>query len=142
MLKSFFRACLIALLGTPALASGAGNSNVGTAPNAVTYARIHSAASTNATSVQASSTGFVGCFITNSSSATEFFKVYNKASAPTVGTDTPAFTIPVPKNSPLPVPPLPVTLSTGFAYAITANEADSDATAVGAGDVDGYCLYR
>jgi hypothetical protein len=145
-MRSFFRVCTTAIVLSvatrAALASGVGDSNVATTPNAALATRIHSGATTNATSVQPSLTSFFGCIVVNGASSTEYLKVYNKASAPVVGTDTPAFTLPLPPSKPIAALAIPITLSTGFAYAITANEADSDTTAVGAGDVDGFCGYE
>jgi lysophospholipase L1-like esterase len=57
-----------------------------------------SANSTNATSVKASA-GSVGLIVvSNINAAVRYLKMYNKASAPTVGTDTPVMTIAVPPN--------------------------------------------
>jgi hypothetical protein len=112
---------------------------------ASTTHKLISAATTNATSVKASQGVISGGSLTNTNAATRYFKLYNKASAPTVGTDTPTFTITL-------IPNVPVNLgdfvgacgyrmSTGVAYAITGGQADNDATAIGAGDVVVNLLY-
>jgi hypothetical protein len=107
-------------------------------PTPYTPGKLISAASTNATSVTAVATllGFLS--MANLGSAPAYVKVYNKAGAPTVGTDTPVHTFMLPGNlngagSNLTVNGLK--LSTGFAFAITGGMADSDATAVAANQV-------
>ena len=101
--------------------------------------RLISAASTNATSVKASagSVGFIHA--TNLNAAARFLKLYNKASAPTVGTDTPIATLVIPGNTAGAGFVLPITggvfFSTGIAYAVTGAYADADTTAVAAGEV-------
>ena len=72
-----------------------------------------------------------------------YVKLYNKASAPTVGTDVPVLTIPVPAGGPvnLPFGATGHRFATGIALAITANAADSDTTAVGASEVKVATAY-
>ena len=64
-----------------------------------------------------------------------FLKFYNKASAPTVGTDTPTLVVSVPANG-VPVEidwgALGNRFSTGIALATTNLIADADATAIAA----------
>jgi hypothetical protein len=101
---------------------------------------VSAAATTNATSVKASSGKIHSITAQNVTAAAKFLKVYNKASAPTVGTDTPIFT--------LAIPPSPGTLTvsfpngghyfaTGIAFALTGLAAVADTTALAAGDVVG-----
>jgi hypothetical protein len=67
-----------------------------------------------------------------------FLKLYNKASAPTVGTDTPVFTIPLKAGTGYSKSFLyGRNFATGIAYGITKLQADSDTTALAAGDVTG-----
>lgn len=111
---------------------------------ATTTARLpSSAASTNATSVKASAATLHNiCGATNTSGATVYVKIYNKASAPTVGTDTPVLTIPIAAGATMaPINwPRGLYLSAGLAYAITTGAADADAGAVTAGAVVGLNL--
>jgi hypothetical protein len=97
---------------------------------------LSSAATTNATSVKASA-GTVRKIICNNTVASDrFLKFYNKASAPTVGTDTPILTLTLPastKNIQLPLDDH--YFSTGIAFAITGAAADADTTAIAAGDI-------
>jgi hypothetical protein len=60
-----------------------------------TVSVVTTTASTNATSIKTTA-GTLYCLnVTNKTAATIYVKLYNKASAPTVGTDVPVMTIPV-----------------------------------------------
>lgn len=91
---------------------------------------------TNGTSVKASA-GTIGTVVlSNTTGTAAYFKLYNKASAPTVGTDTPVATYMVPANQTVVIAPgMGHRLSTGIAFAITANAAVADTTAVAAGSI-------
>ena len=109
----------------------------GVANDGYTPYKLLSAATTNATSVKASA-GEVGMIVAfNTSAAAKFLKFYNKASAPTVGTDTPVLVLPIPAsaNGFVITPSEGIAFSTGIAFAITGAVADSDTTAVAANDV-------
>lgn len=94
------------------------------------------AASTNATSVKASAGRVHSFTVHNSAAAAKFLKFYNKASAPTVGTDTPVLVYPVAAGQSLNVaPPGGISFDTGIAYAMTGAVADSDTTALTANDL-------
>lgn len=118
------------------LSQGATNSGAGTFHNAI------SAASTNATSVKNGTAALGGGHLTNNTAAWKYFKLYNKSSAPTVGTDTPVATIGIPPNSSIAIG-LPMAVGTkfssGIAYAITGAIANADTTAIGANEV-AVCL--
>lgn len=102
----------------------------------ITFHHLISAATTNATSVKASAGTIANIELTNTSASMKFFKLYNKASAPTVGTDTPILTLGIPANGARSfVPPVEWRLATGIAYAITGAVAVADTTAVAANDV-------
>jgi hypothetical protein len=105
-----------------------------------TPGRLISAASTNATSIKASAGTLYSLSITNVNAAICYVKLYNKASAPTVGTDTPVLVYGVPGNAAgaghaVPVPTCGIAFSTGIALAITTGAADSDTGAVAANEV-------
>lgn len=110
-----------------------------------TGARVVSASSTNATSVKASA-GAVGSIIAfNLNAAVRFLKLYNKASAPTVGVDVPVATLPIPGNTAgagfsLSIPQ-GVAFTTGIALALTTGYADGDTGAVAAGDLFLWLAY-
>jgi hypothetical protein len=95
-----------------------------------------SAASTNATSLKASAGLLYGFCISNANAAARYFKLYNKASAPTVGTDTPVTTIQVPANGTvIRAYPVGMTFSTGIAWAATGLITNADTTAIAANDL-------
>lgn len=100
---------------------------------------VSAAASTNATSAKASAGDVISITATNTTASLKYLKIYNKASAPTVGTDTPVLTIPLqPSNVPTMINiPGGLYCSTGIAYALTGAAADADTTALTAGDVVG-----
>jgi len=104
--------------------------------------RVLAAASTNPTSVKASAGTVEEIVLFNTTAAALYVKFYDKASAPTVGTDTPAFTLQVPANGSVIVPAaIAKPFLNGVAYAITGAVADSDTTAVTAGSITGYLLW-
>ncbi len=108
-----------------------------------TVARIKLAASTNATSVKASAGQVYGWYLYNNTASAKFLKFYNKASSPTVGTDTPLFTVPLPANGGSNVEySMGIPFGTGIAYAITGAITDSDTTSTAADDVHGVVLYK
>ena len=79
----------------------------------------------------------------NTSASIVYIKLYNKASAPVVGTDVPIWTIPVPASGGFEDHfNIPFGFSTGIAYAITTGVADSDATAVTLNALVGIMLYN
>jgi hypothetical protein len=106
--------------------------------NGMTSSRVNAAASTNATSLKASAGAAVDIDVFNVAAYSVFLKFYNKASAPTVGTDTPVWTIPIPAATGFArTLPFGKWFTTGIAYAITKLQPDSDATVVAAGDLTG-----
>lgn len=111
----------------------------GFAQDSWTGTRLVSAATTNATSVKASA-GIVGfIYAVNLNAAVRYLKLYNKASAPTVGTDTPVATLPIPASTTgagfFITIPVGVNFSTGIAFALTTGVADSDTAAVAANEI-------
>lgn len=106
------------------------------------YSRVVAAASTNATSVKASAGNITNVDLFNVAAYDVFVKFYNKASAPTVGTDTPVWTVPIKAGTGFSKQfPNGRWFSTGVAFAITKLQADSDTTVVAAGDVTGQVEY-
>jgi len=98
---------------------------------------VVSTASTNATNIKAVQTQVFTLVASNTSAAFKFLKIFNKASAPTLGTDTPVLNIAIPPNSSVDVGTntFALRLTLGLSYAITGGSALLDNTAVGAGDV-------
>lgn len=106
-----------------------------------THSRV-SAATTNATSVKASSGTIGGIVLTNTSAAMKFFKLYNKASAPTVGTDTPVAIVGIPPTNTITWNcEQGLRLTTGIAYALTGLMPVADTTAVALNDVAVHINY-
>lgn len=99
---------------------------------------LSSAATTNATSVRAASTDLLRVAGYSARASACFLKIYDKASAPTVGTDTPVLTLYIPPTAAFSFALDEFYLANGLAYAITGAAADNDTTAVAAGDV--LCL--
>jgi hypothetical protein len=109
-------------------------------PKANSTARITSCgATTNATLVKAGPGDIHTVVATNTTATVKYLKIYNKASAPTVGTDVPVLTVALAPNNALTFFDLPQGLycNLGIAFAITGANGDSDTTALTAGDVVG-----
>lgn len=107
-----------------------------------TYHHAVSAASTNATSVKSSKGQIAYICASNINAAIRYLKLYNKASAPTVGSDTPIMTIALPPSQTVSIPMNgTVNFSTGIAYALTTGMADSDTGAVAASEITVNMVY-
>ena len=106
-------------------------------PASPTTFTLNSAATTNATAVKTSAGVVYSMMLSNSGAAVAFVKLYNKASAPTVGTDIPVMTVAVPATGSYSpdFSAVGYTFTTGIALAITNLSTDADATAVTAGQV-------
>jgi hypothetical protein len=118
-----------------ALAGQVSNGAVTTAPG-TTQTTVNSAASTNAANVKATAGNVYTIFANNASAAAKYVRLYNKATAPTVGTDVPVRVITIPASSSKEIAlTVPLRFATGIGYAITGGAATLDATAVAAGDV-------
>jgi hypothetical protein len=103
--------------------------------SAGTYHKI-AAGSTNADTVKASAGLVTGYYFVNIALAFRYVKLYNKASNPTVGTDTPRCVYGIPPESAanMNLDP-PISFPTGIAIAIVTGIADANAGAVTADDV-------
>ena len=100
---------------------------------------VQSLASTNALLVKAGATRVARVVGYNAKATVVFLKLYNKASAPTVGTDVPVLTFALKpqQNFDISAETLGFNFATGCSYCITAGAADTDTTAIAAGDVLG-----
>jgi hypothetical protein len=104
---------------------------------------VNSAATTNGALILTGTSGLQGFWATNFGATPAFVKLYNKATAPTVGTDVPEMTIPIPASAggiPGIAPPIPLghnglRFPLGLGIAITGAAAANDTTAVAAGQV-------
>ena len=110
-----------------------------TGTNGTTPYKLTSLASTNANNIKNSGGNLYSIIAIGLTSTVRYLKLYNKATAPTVGTDTPVMTIPIPANTQgagIAIPfSMGVNFSAGIGIAITSGSADNDTGAVGAGDV-------
>lgn len=104
---------------------------------------LASAATTNATSVKATAGTLYAVVATNQNAASRCLKLYDKATAPTVGTDVPKMTIQVPANSAvsLNLGPVGVRFAIGIALAMTALGTIADTTAVAVNDLESCLSY-
>lgn len=103
-------------------------------PNAtlggVTTTRLGQAATTNAANIKASAGQVTSWDFSNNGAAFAYVKLYNKASAPTVGTDAIAHVIGIPAGGSKSMTlTYPLTFTTGISIAVTTGAIDSDATA-------------
>jgi hypothetical protein len=121
--------------------------NVGIAQSGVTvtYQKFISATTTNATAVSSVPANISILHMENSGDGVRYFKLYNKASAPVVGTDVPLITIGIPavSSSSFTLPALiGIDFSIGISFAITLGAADTDATPLTvAANVTGLIAY-
>lgn len=106
-----------------------------TAGGATPY-RLVSAASTNATSVKASAGQIYSITAMNTNAAVRYLKLYNLATAPTVGTSTPVQVYALPPSGGLTLSfPVGMAFSTGIALATTTGAPDTDTGAVAANEI-------
>jgi hypothetical protein len=105
-----------------------------------TPGKLTAASTTNATSVKASAGTLGMCVATNTNAAVRYLKFYNKATAPTVGTDTPILVFAIPGATTgggvaVPIPPQGLNFNTGIAFALTTGATDADTGAVAANEI-------
>jgi hypothetical protein len=113
----------------------------------LSISRVISAASTNATSAKGSAGQVFTIIAMNTNAAVRYLKLYNKATAPTVGTDTPVLTLPIPGNTAgagfvLDTGGMGIAFATGIAYALTTGVADNDTGAVAANEIVVNVLFK
>lgn len=106
------------------------------------YKRV-STASTNAVSIQASPGVVTGYYLSNRETSPQCVKLYDKASAPTVGTDTPVATWDIPARSAAnqTLDP-PLAFNVGIALAMTATPTDAASDAVTANTMVANIYYQ
>ena len=104
--------------------------------------RIRTLASTNAALVQAGRTLVSKILLNNTTNQVRFLKIFNKATAPVTGVDTPLYVIALSSslNTDVSFSP-PIELPLGFGIAFTQNNSDLDNTAVAAGQFVGNINY-
>jgi hypothetical protein len=124
---------LISTLGTVTLAAETTKKigNVGlVADGTPNYQKFISGAGLNSTVVKGSPAKLTILNIVNGAATLRYFKIYNKASAPTVGTDIPLITITLPNGSSSFTLPafIGIDFSVGLSFACTLGVADDDTT--------------
>ncbi|MBS1165326.1 MAG: hypothetical protein H6R00_1351 [Proteobacteria bacterium] len=131
----------------PAL-SGGTLSSIGAASSGsgalASVARLASAAATvNATVAKASTGRLYKIYGYNAATSVRYLKLYNKSSAPTVGTDVPVVTIPLSPSREFDIDLglIGQYFSTGIAYGLTTGAADADTGVLTAADVVGLNLW-
>ena len=118
----------------PAASSVTAHEGTPVTPTAYT---LNSAATTNAVAVKASAGTVYAVAVTNTSATVKYLKIYNKATAPTVGTDVPLITIPI---APTAIANITwadkgLRFATGIGIATTTGIAHTDTNAVAANDL-------
>lgn len=105
--------------------------------NAASAFNVVTTASTNLSAQVATASNLFELTVSNPTATAVFVKVYNKASAPTLASDVPVMTIPVPAGSiqELNFGTTGKRFASGIALAVTAAAASTDATAAVAGVV-------
>lgn len=127
----------LALLLTPALAFA---QNTNQAPGGGAKPKKYiSAATNNATLVKAGASTLWDLQVINTTTTLYYLKFYDKATAPTCGTDTPLKTLPVPFGTSnagggIATPfPVGVSFVAGMGFCLVANSADNDNTSAATG---------
>lgn len=102
--------------------------------------KVISAATTNSTLLKATTGNIYYLSASNINAAARYVKIYNKATAPTVGTDVPFLVFMVPGNTAgagtnVALPAVGINFSLGLGLAITTGVADTDTGAVAANEI-------
>lgn len=99
---------------------------------------VSAAADTNATSAKAAPGTLYAVKGYNAAASARYLKFYDKASAPTVGTDVPVLTIYLPATTAFALDwPMGRFFATGIAYGMVTAAADNSTAALTAADVLG-----
>ena len=101
--------------------------------------KLISAGSTNATSIKASAGRVHVIIASNVNAAVRYLKLYDMATAPTVGTHVPKWTIPLPGGAvgtgiPIIIPEGGLDFGAGIAIALTTEATDAGTTGVSANE--------
>lgn len=124
----------------PAAQTHAISGSVTATPAAATAYKLTTAATTNAAVVKASAGRLAILNVSNPTTTAANLKLYDKATAPTVGTDVPTNTIPIPAGTAAQAVRVSeeygahgLQFASGIGIAVTANAAATDTTATVAG---------
>lgn len=104
---------------------------------------INSAATVNANLLKTGAVTLLNIVASNANAATRYLKLYNKATAPVVGTDIPVLTIAIAPSSTVSIQfgSLGHKFALGLGIGITGLPVDTDATVIGANDVKVMASY-
>lgn len=103
-----------------------------------THAKVKSAAGTNLTLVKGGAGKLFGYRFRNTTATVKYAKLYNKATMPVIGTDTPIETVVIPPNGVASyLNTIGKAFSLGLGYAITGGVGEADTTAVAVDEVVG-----
>jgi hypothetical protein len=109
----------------------------------LTLSHLIAAATTNATSLKTSAGQLYGASIYNNGAVPAYLKFYNKASSPTVGTDTVVYEVAVQAGTEREIHTEEgLAFGTGIAYALTAGITDADATSVAVSSATVDLIYK
>lgn len=138
----------VTLCGPGPTGASLGETSIPTTPTpsatgGLSNSRTISAATTNATVVKATPGKVHKVIVSNINVAARYLKLYNKATAPTVGTDVPVITLLLPALSQqqLDLSDLGLQFSAGIGFALTTGVADADTGAVSAAEHVVNILY-
>lgn len=93
--------------------------------------------------VKSSAGQLYGWYIFNNAATTRYVKLYDKATAPTVGTDTPVFTLPIPAGAAANVAfPNGIAFTNGIGVGAVTGVADNSTGAPSANDVTIALFYK
>lgn len=104
--------------------------------------KVDSGGSNNAALIQNGPVGIRTIFVNNASAATKYVRLYDKATAPSGGTDVPVAVISIPSTSSKEIAlNFELEFVLGLGITITGAAAYNDNTAVAAHDVQGFIVY-
>lgn len=111
--------------------------------NSNNVARLLSAAGTVNNTLVTAGLSYVNRIVGyNARASAVYLKIYDKATAPVAGTDTPKMTVYLPTAQAFSIP-IGLVLNIGLGFALTTGGADADTGAVTAGDILGLnILYN
>jgi hypothetical protein len=137
---------LLTALGTPMQQTGGSVALVGATTGGNSVFNLVAAATNNATSVKGSAGQVYGIQVYNNSASVAYLKFYDKATAPTCGTDTPkeVHMIPASTSGAGAVVPsdIGVTYTLGIGICIVGGIANNDNTSVAATSIIANVRYR
>lgn len=102
-----------------------------------------STANTNTANIKGSAGQVGGWYLYNANAAVRYLKLYDKATSPTLASDTPLLTIPIPPGAGANVEVAKgIVFGTGISLAITTGVADTDTGSVAANEIVVNLLYK